>query len=272
MTLYDRFRKAQIKVHKSILHSRENVDLDEVTNVRKYDVCIMSDPYPHVVIPDFFKPTAYENLCSVFTEAMRGGLHDKRDYTLDGFHAFDIAYDGYTHSPQPTVDPRHPLSIFYSIEWNLFFSKLFNQCTTTETKVVFHYHPAGDKTGSVHHDHIERSPAISVPLSNGVIGYKPLTSISQSYTDLTRSSKQGAAPFQAIAILFYLLNDGWHEGDGGETGVYSADRATRLKVVPPINNTLFAFQTSLRSMHTFQTNRKNRHSIIQWLHAPAKLS
>ena len=75
-----------------------------------------------------------------------------------------------------------------------------------------------------------------------------------------------------MAILFFLETDGWKEGDGGETGLYSADGKTLLKKVAPLNNRLLAFQISPLSMHAFQKNNTERNSVVQWLHAPAELA
>jgi Rps23 Pro-64 3,4-dihydroxylase Tpa1-like proline 4-hydroxylase len=73
-------------------------------------------------------------------------------------------------------------------------------------------------------------------------------------------------------MIFYLLNDGWQSGDGGETGLYdSADADIDCPIVrcPPINNTLIAFECTPRSFHSFISNRRiPRISIIMWAHRP----
>ncbi len=76
---------------------------------------------------------------------------------------------------------------------------------------------------------------------------------------------------RAATMIFYLCNDGWESGDGGETGIYSADHETEdtmVKLIPPINNSLFLFECSPHSYHRFITNPgRTRNSIILWLHA-----
>ena len=74
---------------------------------------------------------------------------------------------------------------------------------------------------------------------------------------------------RAIAILYYLNNPEWSPGDGGQTGLYRAmsDQVDQAVVsVPPINNSLVAFECSPRSFHTFRTNRQPRNSVVMWLH------
>lgn len=76
---------------------------------------------------------------------------------------------------------------------------------------------------------------------------------------------------RAATMIFYLCNDGWEQGDGGETGIYSADCETEdtvVKLIPPLNNSLFLFECSPHSYHRFVTNPgRTRNSIILWLHA-----
>lgn len=76
---------------------------------------------------------------------------------------------------------------------------------------------------------------------------------------------------RAATLIFYLCNDGWTPGDGGETAIYNADHeddATLVKHIAPINNSLFLFECSPASYHRFVTNPgRTRNSIILWLHA-----
>lgn len=72
-------------------------------------------------------------------------------------------------------------------------------------------------------------------------------------------------------LIFYLCNDNWRHGEGGETALYSSGRIgprTRVEFVPPINNSLLLFPCSPHSYHRFITNpRLTRNSIILWIHA-----
>jgi 2-oxoglutarate-Fe(II)-dependent oxygenase superfamily protein len=250
--------KLNTRIKKFSLSSQENIELTDFTNVSPKDVTVVTDPFPHFVVENFFKPEVYEALSQQFNDVKKRGLSkDKTDNRAQQFHAFDIDYDGYVYRPAGTIDPKDPLSVFYSLAWNGFFSKVFDQFTTFETMFAFHHHPAGDRTGFVHHDYSEKRFNSNSRLPNGVIcGNK-------EPCDLVRR--------RIISILFYLNNDSWKLGDGGETGIYSADQKTLLKTVPPISNSLFAFQTSKRSMHAFQSNKTERNSFVQWFHIPSEL-
>lgn len=76
---------------------------------------------------------------------------------------------------------------------------------------------------------------------------------------------------RAATLIFYLCNDGWTPGDGGETAIYSAaqeDAGTLVRHIAPVNNSLFLFECSPHSYHRFVTNPgRARNSIILWLHA-----
>src|SRR5262249_26228336 len=74
---------------------------------------------------------------------------------------------------------------------------------------------------------------------------------------------------RAGTAIFYLCNDGWQPGDGGETALYSGPRFDSASVlVPPANNSLVLFECHPRSHHCFLTNPgRRRNSIIMWLHS-----
>lgn len=253
--------KFTTRCEKFILSAKEkqSIDLEDFITVRQKDVVISPEPFPHVVIENFFKPEIYDALAVHFAQVKARGLIDeKKPNNKSNFHLFEIDYDGYAYTPPPVLHPTDPLRIFFSLEWNQFFSKLFHQLTTFETSIAFHHHPQGNRTGFVHSDFVDKYFRQDIRLPNGV---RPMV------TD----EKRGVPRRRIIAILFYLNNDGWKEGDGGETGLYSADMQTCIKKVPPHNNSLCAFRVSKESMHAFQHNAVERNAIVQWFHVPSEL-
>jgi len=81
---------------------------------------------------------------------------------------------------------------------------------------------------------------------------------------------------RAATLIFYLCNDGWKKGDGGETGLYGAGHLsdnTVFDIVAPKNNSLILFECSPHSYHRFLTNRgRTRNSIILWIHSTPETS
>ena len=115
----------------------------------------------------------------------------------------------------------------------------------------------------MHHDRISHTFSLADALANGVIFRTRAT---------TSGVGHGESVFKemrSIALLYYLGDNAWQEGDGGETGLYLSKGELPMKLVVPKNNRLFAFDISHKSFHAFQANGKPRSCIVQWLHAPA---
>ena len=214
-------------------------------------------PFPHIIADNFFQDEVYEKLLKHFQSVLNRGFSEEDDATK--FHPFlnlkgEYEYDGYVYVPRPEEEPA--LDIFFTPAWNLFFSKIFKQSTGWCTSLAYHHHPVGDQTGFVHHDNASRTFSPNDQLPNGVI---------------FRENSNHAAAFKemrAIALLYYLGDNPWKEGDGGETGIYRSKGESPIKLVAPKNNRLFAFEISPRSFHAFQENFAARSSIVQWFHAP----
>ncbi len=246
------FTKLAIRTRKVALYSRDQINLEAFTDKRASDILVNPEPFPHIVVDDFFNPATYQALCGQFNTILEKGFLEG-SWGPDYFHRFDIDYDGFVCTITGTLDAGNPTSLFFSLGWNWLFSKIFRQFVGFETSFAFHHHPPGDRTGFVHHDNVDKHFSPARQLANGVIyGEGP-----ESDPIVSR---------RKIALLYFLNNDGWQEGDGGEVGLYSADKETLIKKVAPINNRMLAFQISERSMHAFQENRKNRNSIVQWFH------
>lgn len=256
--------KKKLIIAKGVAKSFEEIDLPKYMTSEALHPTIVDEPFPHVVIDNFFKPDIYSAIEKAFLAKLAQGLVNN-SYEYNKFHTFDIDYDGYKFCPKGSwSDPNDPLYFFYSIAWNDFFSKLFTQPTTINTSLAFHHHPPGDKTGFVHHDLANKYFDLRSRLPSGAI---PCDFIPSSSTPLNSIQIER----RIIAILFYVANPTWNEGDGGETGLYSADKEKLLIKVPPVNNRLLAFHISNQSMHAFQTNKLPRNCIVQWFHIPEAL-
>ncbi|TAJ16021.1 MAG: 2OG-Fe(II) oxygenase [Dehalococcoidia bacterium] len=256
----------KIRLLKSVLAAREEADLSSFLSPHALSPTPVNDPFPHIVIDDCFSPSAYAKLEALFkNELLRGVQPSSKG--RDKFHSFDIDYDGYKFVPKAAGDAYEPLYPFFSIAWNLLFSKAFDQLSSLETSVALHHHPPGDRTGFVHHDFAPKYFDTRIRLPNKVIPY-----------DIDRGAASGTAlahvrtSMRVIALIFYVANPTWKEGDGGETGLYAPDGKTCISKIAPVNNRLLAFQISKRSMHAFQGNRAQRNSIVQWFHLSQELT
>lgn len=226
------------------------------------DFHVLREPFPHLVVDNIFKPEVYASIERCFTTIFDKGLSEEADATR--FNPFlelnklgkEWEYDGYVYVPSPADGSA--LELFYSLEWNLLFSRLFRQPTDWATSLAFHHHPPGNRTGFVHNDYSLKHFSIANTLSNGMV-----------YREIPHPRAGDPRVFgtmRTIAILFYIGNASVTEEEGGGTGLYGERGMEPVKVVAPRANRLLAFQISPKSFHAFQTNRTNRNSIAQWFH------
>ena len=222
-------------------------------------------PFPHIVVDNLFNEKTYEGLLKHFQSVLDRGFSEQDDPTR--FHPFldlhgDYAYDGYVYVPRPEEDKA--LTLLFSVAWNMLFSKLFGQPTSWCTTVAYHHHPPGDRTGFVHHDYATKIFSLNNRLPNGVIFHErdKAPAISQNNVPLLKERR-------GIALLYYLGDNAWEQGDGGETGLYLSKGESPVKLIAPKNNRLLAFHISLKSFHALQETFKPRSSIVQWFHVPA---
>jgi len=226
-------------------------------------------PFPHVVVDNFFKDRVYQKLSCHFQRVLRRGFSRKEN--LKRFEPFlnlkgKYAYDGYVYVPWYGEDQA--LDVFFSVEWNNFFSNIFKQITSWSTSMAYHHHPSGNRTGFVHHDHAEKEFTHNNELPNGVIFQEGHKTSRFSALDVDVFKE-----YRSIALIYYLGGTKeWKKGDGGETGLYVREGDSPVKLVAPINNRLLAFKISPHSFHAFQENHTPRSSIVQWFHSPKWIS
>jgi hypothetical protein len=258
--IHNFLQKKNTFLQKIIQQSKEDLYLEDYLNPESLNPKVTREPFPHIYIENFLKEDSYQKVLSEFRDIQkRGYSSDIKE--IESFHQFEIDYDGYVFMPIPSLDKKTALHLFFSVEWNLFFSKLFKQHTDFETSLAFHHHPIGDNTGFVHHDLADKPFYKSEQLKNKVI---PSSRDPKKQNGLYKKKR-------IIALIYYVNNSDWQEGDGGETGLYSSDKKTLLKKIPPISNSLLAFQISEKSMHAFQKNLKERNCVVQWFHIDEKI-
>lgn len=234
----------------------EDVDLN--TYLSQPLPLVSPTPFPHLVVDDVFTPEIYAQIIAHFTEVMKRGLSEEKDYTR--FHPFldltgKYSYDGYVYAPRLGENPV--LDLFFSVAWNALFSSSFGQPTGWCTSLAYHFHPPGNRTGFVHNDLASKRFSEVDRLKTGII-----------YRD---RPEPGDIPTfkekRIIALIYYLGNAPWRPGDGGETGLYiRKDDPSPVALIEPKNNRLLAFQISPNSYHAFQQNVTPRSSIVQWFH------
>jgi 2OG-Fe(II) oxygenase superfamily len=213
-------------------------------------------PFPHVVATNVFTTETYRRLEASFQATI--------DRVLGRAYLDEHDIHGTTLLPADT-DAYSPL---LSTGWHDMLADMLGIPATGHVMCGVHHHTIGSADGFPHND-----------LNPGWFDGDPRpgsVELSSPYTvDYTsgRILDERADPrerVRAAALLFYLANDPWSPGAGGETGLYrkATDPVDRPVVrVPPVNNSLLAFECTPRSYHGFiSNNRSSRNSIVMWLH------
>ncbi len=224
---------------------------------------VMEYPFPCIVVDNFFNEETYRNICTHFESVLEGGF--SKIQTASQFHPFEYSdknyeYDGYVYAPWPKE--ADVLQLFFSLAWNTFFANIFGQATSLCTSMAYHHHPAGNRTGFIHNDFTPKIFSLEDKLENGVI-FREYHGAAKSlpYTPtLIRETRK-------IALIYYIGNRPWQEGDGGETGLYESKEGKPKVLIAPQSNRLLAFLISSNSFHAFQENFQSRDSIVQWFHS-----
>jgi hypothetical protein len=223
-----------------------------------------TSPFSHVVASDVFTPDVYMELADATRKILNRGLSETpcTDRFSRGMAGYDAYGLGITH------ELGRPFDLFLSPEWRDLLSNLFALGHTPYVFAGAHYHCPDGRTGFLHNDFnpiwFPRAPDNAARL--------------QLPDPTLCDFKTGAGPappeekietIRGAVVIYYLLNDGWQAGDGGETGLFTSrfdDPAAPAARCAPRNNGLIAFECTPSSFHAFLANRRPRTSIIMWVH------
>lgn len=239
--------------------------LEGVLLSRRWTKCLR--PFPHVRAENVFERDWYDRLDTHFRGVLSAGLSETRD--VRRLSRSMTGFDAYLLDLSP--DSAGPFRIFMSGEWTELVSRVVGVKTNGDILCSFHHHETRSRNGRIHND-LNPGWFVSHP--------KPSATVHVAQIDLC-NYRTGARANQmlpvrenvrAIAVLFYVSNQEWKPGDGGETGLYDSQTNSvdcPTSTVPPINNSLLAFECTPFSFHSFIRNRRHpRNSFIMWLHRP----
>jgi len=220
-------------------------------------------PFPHIRVANVFVSAAYEQLAAACRDVLATGSDKARSARL-AYHG--TKFDGHIFPFRHGLSG--PLSIFVSRAWVELLARATGVAATADVNGALHHHAKGSKNGFVHKDYsacwfIDRPRSDGVHVSdNALCDYRT-----------GRTTVRGAVArerIRAVAMIYYLNNPAWAEGDGGETGLYlraDDDVEHPAATVPPINNSMLIFECSPDSYHSFISNRRHpRNSVAMWLH------
>jgi len=230
-----------------------------LSEIRQRSLDLKSFPFRHLHCSLFFTSEFYEALCRMF-EGIKTADPGGAESEMQRFPG----YDAYSWVLRPDVP--YPLGFFYRPEWRDLFQDLFGIPLTNDVVAQFHHHAVGSEDGFVHNDY-NLSCFVDEPIATGINPWHYQCHYDPKCNDLTDGKV--FARMRSITIIYYLGNEEWSEGDGGETGLFLGlvEREPAV-AIPPRNNSLLAFEASPESYHAFRSNRvSERNSLIMWFHS-----
>jgi hypothetical protein len=250
--------------------SESRVQIAQLLERHSWMFC--NDPFPHVRAQAVFTPTIYRELEGAFETILSGrplaswpAVGFSRN--MPGYDACAIDFD---------VQVGWPFSVFVSRSWHDLFTRLFGVDGNLHVSGALHHHAAGSRAGFVHND---LNPGWFVDADGADVATPVDVAIPQGHlcnyrngVTLAGAAVNAIETIRGVAIIYYLNNSDWSAGDGGETGLYRAGRdpvGQYVVAVPPVNNSLVAFECTPSSFHSFLANpRRPRNSVCVWLHRP----
>jgi len=213
-------------------------------------------PFVHSRANDVFEPGLYSEMEKQFTSMLEQGV-------------FGETVSGYDVSAAPvTEQDAGAFSVFISRQWHDLLAQVFRVDATGDINIALHHHPKGAKSGCPHND---LNPGWFLERSRRQ-GYVNVHDPERC--DYQHGGRDAVETVRAVALVFYIANPPRRAFYGGETGLYrsASDPVDRPWVaVPPVNNSLVAFECTPFSFHAFMTNPHfDRNCLVMWLHQDKK--
>jgi len=223
-------------------------------------------PFRHFCATDVFDANTYQSICQQFslileaTVAKREGPYKMRRAQGES--------DGLVLGLNEKL--AEAFSPLFTPNWLGSLADLLDLKFLPRIEGALHSNPQGSRTGWIHTDCCSAWFDESDCPEHGLM-FPPRGRCSYFTGELKAPDAKPKEYIRAATMIFYLCNDDWEPGDGGETGLYNEARQTpdtMVKLMPPKNNSLFLFECNSDSYHRFIKNPgRTRNSIILWLHS-----
>jgi hypothetical protein len=204
-------------------------------------------PFPHVVTENVFVPSFARRLVGDFERALEAAGYD----TSHDFVGATLRRGG-----------SGALDLFLSPAWHALAAGVFGVQGRSYLTAGIHRHRPGSRDGFPHNDIYPERLHVTA-MRAGPQGEV----LADRTTDV--DAPPGDRQVRAVAMLYYLGEDAWRPGDGGETGLYwdwKDPVGEPVRRMPPRSNTLFAFACHPHSYHSFISNHRRRDSVIVFLY------
>lgn len=220
-------------------------------------------PFRHIRAQQVFRKEVYAHLETEFL-AIRDGPKQNTS-TEPTFRKVQSTYDAHIFPMSQGIAVQ--FAPLFERRWIDFLANLLDLPAIPQIDGALHHIPINSRSGWIHND-----------FCSGWFNGSHLGEIifpdrrnCDYFTGASKSPTARPKEFvRAATMIFYLGNDEWKEGFGGETGLYASSRTGQegICVVPPVSNSLLLFPCSPHSYHSLITNPGcARNSIILWLHS-----
>ena len=223
------------------------------------------DPTRACVFDDFLPAAANSRIREDFRARLSKGLSQEPGSELfyrsrSRANATSERYSAYVHTIGPSLPA--PYAEFAGEAFWKRMQGLFSLKLTRDLFMVLHHHPPQAPEAYVHADfeqvNFQSNAEERFVNLGGNFPYQAAPIRDAKHYQVTRS----------IALIYFLDDDEWQEGDGGETRFHDPRTRQVIGKVEPRNNRLLAFEITPRSMHSFAgRNRRVRNSVAMWLHS-----
>jgi hypothetical protein len=220
-----------------------------------------TDPYPHIVIDNLFKPEIYQKMCDKF-QTYISRVEKPYGQVGDSGNTYDALICGMGEE-----DCIEGYDFFKLKLWQNFISNIFDLEFNQHMAYSLHFHK-----GSPEKPSRDGWPHLDLNVCSVIDDLeKPIKLTGEcNYADDTFNLQPNVSKtLRSVAMLYYFNNkNDQQEGDGGGTAIFkNYDKDSLVKEVKPNNNRLFAFEVSPKSYHGFVGAKFDRAAIVSWFHS-----
>jgi 2OG-Fe(II) oxygenase superfamily len=229
-----------------------------------------SRPFLHIHATNVFPSDTYRRLSTEFAAIVDRTVLG----TTDGARMAKSSenYDALVHAMDASLASR--FAPMFTREWVDYLAQLVDLPVTTRIDGALHHVPRNSRSGWLHTDLCSAWFNASTNAVNGVV-FSDRSACDYFTGDPRDSAAKPEEYIRAATMIYYINNDNWRHGEGGETELYSTSLSHLgpKTAIPPTNNSLLLFECSPHSFHRLIANPgRPRNSIVLWLHTSVSFS
>jgi len=223
-------------------------------------------PFRHYQATNVFNDEDYHRLSSNYRDLLNKSANSDDDYRYK-FRKSKLDYDATMIQIDGDLAPL--FRPFFEEEFIRSLADFLELPYFPQIRCGLHSSLKGSRDGWLHTDHCSGWFDDNTVTKSGVIFQANCGC--EYFRGKKRSDTAKPAEYVRVAtLIYYMCNDGWKEGDGGETGLFDnmePHAVTHSKFIKPVNNSLLLFACTPQSYHRFIANPGiTRNSLLLGLH------